>query len=103
MSFDDIDFSDGQNDLPEWQDPSEQGGLPVSDTVRNIMSELGIDSFDGVLVDLNDIPEEAVRAIRFDSLEDAFLYLYDVGVASLFSVFEDDEGLFGIAQLGSTL
>lgn len=75
----------GWSDEFEVEDPYEQ-------QTQDIMDNLGIESFDDIILDLGDIDPDTLRGNRFENLQDAIVYLFDSGVLRFSGVvLEGDE------------
>lgn len=91
----DIDWGSDEPIEPDSDD--ENGESSISVEVRNILSELGYDSVDGVILDFSHVDPSAIQGARFDNLNDAILYLYDAGILSFFGVvFIPGEERYGV-------
>lgn len=64
--------------------------------LRGILDELGIDSIDKILIDIEDADLSALRGVVFDDLQSAILYLYDLGVLDFSGIVEIDDGEYGV-------
>lgn len=64
---------DGFDEFTEEPDPHE--GIE-----REVMDALGISDFDEILININERDLEGARGNRFESIQEAILYLFDAGV-----------------------
>lgn len=66
-------------DLPGWSDEAELED-PYIKATEDIMDNLGIEEFDDIVFDIRDADPESLRGNRFETLEEAIIYLFDAGI-----------------------
>lgn len=72
-----------------------------SEVLEDVLDRLGVDDFDGIIVDFQDVNVENLRGNRFVSLSDALVYLHEAGILSFGSATINDEGEIGVEIEGS--
>lgn len=92
---------DGRFDNPfdddEWDDLErieEEAEAAESAALQGILREMGIDDASEVLVNLADIDPANLRGQRFDSIEEAIYYLYEIGVLAFSDIVEMEDGTY---------
>lgn len=91
-SFLDDPFDDDDGWWHEPQDPEEkESGVDVSSLLR----EVGIDGYEQILLDITNVDPNELRGQRFDTIEEAIVFLYDIGVLSFAGLVEFDDDTYG--------
>lgn len=81
------------DDSPEWG--MGEGGS--TDPLSHLLDEFGIDSYESIVLDFANLPEEyESRALEFATFEEALYFLHDIGVLGFSGIYETEDG-FGIA------
>lgn len=79
----------------EWAGEGDDGE-PV-DPLSALLDEFGIDSFESIVLDFSNLPEDyESRALEFSSFEEALYFLHDIGVLGFSGIYETEDG-YGIA------
>lgn len=67
------------------------------DPLEQLLDDFGIDSFESIILDFANLPEEYdTRALEFSSFEEALYFLHDIGVLGFSGIYETEDG-YGIA------
>lgn len=85
-------FDDG-----DWSDITapEEAETPSDEFISSILREVGIDGYDSIVIDFTDADPSELRGQRFDTIEEAIIYLYDIGILSFSEIVEFDDDTFG--------
>lgn len=94
--FDDGLYDDPFDDDDEWWREPQEDKEPPDIDVQSLLREMGIDGYEGIIVDFNDINPEELRGQRFDTLDEAIIFLHEIGVLNFGSVVEMDDGTYGV-------
>lgn len=90
-------FDDDNSDNPYlgWNDWDEEAfdTDPYDEIERQVMDSLGIESFDSILLDPSERDMENLRGNRFESLQEAIIYLFDAGILQFSGVIVGAEEL----------
>jgi hypothetical protein len=95
-------FDDGFGDDP-FDDAGQSEDVPYQqqDYVRDILADLGVDSYDQIIVQFDDIDPGDLRGQRFDTFEEVILFLNDIGILSFSEVVDmGDEGFGFVVNYG---
>lgn len=77
-------------DLAGWSDEAELRD-PYEEMTEDIMDNLGIEEFDDIVFDIGSVDPEDLRGNRFESLEEAIIYLFDAGILRFSGVVLDGD------------
>lgn len=78
---------------PEW----DMGDSEPRDPLQGLLDELGIESFESIILDFSQLPDDyEARALEFATFEEALYFLNDIGVLGFSGVYETEDG-YGIA------
>lgn len=88
--WDDMEDYNPYKDSMGWSDEEEIRD-PYEQATEDIMDNLGIDSFDDIVLDIGDADIESLRGNRFETLEEAITYLFDAGILRFSGVVLDGD------------
>lgn len=78
---DDEDYEDSPfADLEGWIGAEAISQDPFEQVEREVLDTFGIEDFDEILFEPSEIDPEALRGNRFESIQDAIMYLFDSGI-----------------------
>lgn len=75
------------------------GGVLPSGAERafltELLNEVGIERVEDILIDFEDVNPAHLRAVRFSSLTEAVIWMYNIGVLGFGKVVPLPDGMFG--------
>lgn len=99
------DFDGDYNDDPDWEHDLESDGdlyfdntNPFEERAQEIAFNYGIQDWDEIIVDFSKVGPGELRGDRFSTLEEAVVFLFDLGVLEFGGVvYYQDVDLYGVA------
>lgn len=80
-SSDDEGYEDSPfSDLPGWIGDEALPFDPFEQVEREVLDTFGIEDFDEILFEPSELDIENLRGNRFESIQDAVMYLFDSGI-----------------------
>lgn len=100
-----------ENYLPwesEGDDDGEYGSSgfdyssPDDLVLRGILAEVGLESADEIVIDLERVKPENIKSVRFSTLTEAIVWLHNIGILGFSGVFRYESGEYGAATADDT-